>query len=467
MKKKASTAANPRFQSDVKVGLSRAERKDLGKAARKNAPLSAHGNLHLRKTERDIICILEKSNEGRIKDLIPLRYGRMLASPFTFFRGTAAIMAMDLADTPSSGFRVQVCGDCHIQNFGAFATPERQIAIDINDFDETLPAPWEWDVKRLAASLVLAATTNGHSVETGQDAVMRMARGYREHIAALTELPFLDSWYSHISIDRALTLSKGAARQRRRRLIEAARAKSSPEVMMEKLTVVSGGRVRFKDMPPLIQHIDSVSADIAEKEAFEEYCKTLPDFVRVLLDKFELVDIARKVVGVGSVGTMCGVLLLSSSEQDTLILQIKEARKSVLEPYAGASPYAHCGQRIVNGQRLMQAASDFFLGWTSGHRPPYRQFFIRQLHDVKVGVNTALWGKEEFRSITPLVGEILARAHCRSGDPSVLRGYLGKGAEFDEALALYGARYARQTEIDYHAFVQACKSGRLKAHKLD
>ncbi len=398
---------------------------------------------------------------------MPIRYGRMLVSPFTFYRGSAGLMALDLAGTANSGFKVQACGDCHIHNFGAYATPERKIIIDINDFDETLPAPWEWDVKRLAASLVLAATANGFSVNVGQDAAARMVQGYRKHIAELTAMNLLDVWYSHVDIDHLSKLSKIDARQRQKKAVEDARSKSSLEVLLEKMTVKNGGKVRFKDIPPLITHVEEASVGSQERHAFEEYCKTLPDFVRVFLDKFELVDIARKVVGVGSVGTMCGVLLLTSSEQDALILQLKEARQSVLEPFAGASLYEHCGQRVVNGQKLMQNASDVFLGWTTGKGPAYRHFYIRQLRDVKVGVNTALWNKADFTVFPTIAGEILARSHCRSGDPSVLQGYLGKSDEFDEAVALYAVAYAKQTERDYSQFLKACKSGRIKAENIE
>ena len=469
MKKDSQSNESPRFASPVagRKGASRAERRELGKAARLRAPFKAVARTHVSQTDRDIIDVLEKSNIGRVEELIPIRYGRMLVTPFTFYRGTAALMAKDMVSTPNSGLIVQACGDCHIHNFGAFATPERRIVIDINDFDETLPAPWEWDLKRLATSLVLAATTNGLPLAVGQDAASRMVQAYREHMAELSEMTHLEVWYSHVEADQLLDLSKGEARQRRKKLVEDALKKSSPEVLMEKFTTFSGGKLRFKDIPPLLVHVEGVSAGEQEKQAFESYRESLRHHISVLLNRYEMVDIARKVVGVGSVGTMCGVILLASTEDDILILQLKEARESVLEPYAGKSEFKHHGERVVAGQKLMQAASDSFLGWTTGPRPPHRHFYIRQLRDVKIGVNTVLWNKDDFKTVSPLVGQILARAHARSGDASFVRGYLGKTEAFDEAITSYATAYAKLTERDYTQFRKACKSGTLKAQTID
>lgn len=469
MKKGSQKDRSPRFAAPVaaKRGATKAERRALGKAARLSVPLASHAKPNISQTGRDIVDVLEKSNIGRVKELIPIRYGRMLVSPFTFYRGSAALMAMDMVHTAKSGLNVQACGDCHIHNFGAFATPERKIVIDINDFDETLPAPWEWDVKRLAASLVLAATTNGLPLDLGQDAASRMARGYREYMAELAEMTHLEVWYSHVELNKLLELSKGETRRRRQKYVEDALKKSSPEVLMEKLVTSASGRLRFKDIPPLLVHMEGVSAGEQEKEAFEGYVQTLREHRRVLLNRYEMVDIARKVVGVGSVGTMCGVILLASSEDDILVLQLKEARQSVLEPYAGKSAYKHQGERVVTGQKLMQAASDSFLGWATGPRPPHRHFYLRQLRDVKIGVNTVLWEREDFRTVSPIAGQILARAHARSGDASFVRGYLGKSDAFDEAITSYATAYAKQTERDYNQFKKACKSGALKAQSID
>lgn len=468
MKKTTSTAKNPRYPvMGPGHAASRTEKKDLGRAARTGTPLASHSKLSLNKANRHIIDILEESNRGRVPELVPIRYARMMASPFSFYRGSASLMAFDLAHTPRSGFIVQACGDCHIQNFGVFATPERKIVVDINDFDETLPAPWEWDVKRLATSLILAATASGFDSDLGAEAAYAMTEAYRKRMAELSQMSIMEVWYSHVEAQKLIDLSQEDNRGRLKKSLEEAIEKSSPDIMREKLTVTAGGKVRFRDMPPLLCHVEGVSAGKQEMQAFEEYRKTLAEDRRALLDKFQLVDIARKVVGIGSVGTMCGVLLLVSSEQDLLVLQLKEARKSVLEPYAGASKYEHSGQRVVNGQKLMQAASDMFLGWTTGPRSPFRQFYLRQLRDVKIGVNTALWDKNDFRTYPELAGEILARAHARSGDPAVLRGYMGKSEAFEEAVQAYAVAYAKQTERDYGQFIKACKSGVLKVQELD
>lgn len=467
MPKRSSEDKSMLVTFGIKKGATRGERRELGKLARQHAPLKSHAKLCIRKANRDIIAVLEESNLGRIEELIPIRYGRMLSSPFTFYRGSASLMAMDLSGTPNSRLNVQACGDCHIQNFGAFATPERKILVDINDFDETLPAPWEWDVKRLAASLVLAASDNGLPTEVGKDAAVRMVRAYRQHFAVLSEMTHLQVWSSHVEVQQLMALSTRETLRRREKAIREAVKKSSPEFLMEKFVTVSNGSLRFKDIPPLLTHIEGVSAGEQEKEAFASYHDTLRDHRRVLLEKYEMVDIARKVVGIGSVGTMCGIILLASSEDDILVLQLKEARRSVLEPYAGKSKYDHQGERIVAGQKLMQAATDQFLGWTSGPRPPYRHFFIRQLRDVKVGANTMFWTKADFKTVPELVGQILARAHARSGDASFMRGYLGKNECFDEAIGTYAVAYAKQTERDYDHFRNACKSGRLNAQIID
>lgn len=462
-----SIKAGTRLAIKIESGASRSERKALGKAAREKAPIKSHSQLCLSKVKRDILELLEKSNEGRIKELIPLRWGRMLNSPFTFYRGSAALMARDLAGTPASGLIAQVCGDCHIHNFGAFATPERKIVLDINDFDETLPAPWEWDIKRLAASLVLAASENGFATEFGQDSAMRMVEAYRQHMALLSEMTHLEVWSHNVEMQELMDLSSGDSLKRRQKALEEAKRKSSPEFLSEKFVTMSGGKLRFKDIPPLLTHIEGVKAGDQEKEAFASYHDTLRDHRRVLLERYELIDLARKVVGIGSVGTLCGVLLLSASDDDCLILQVKEARKSVLEPYAGKSKYKHNGERVVAGQKLMQAATDQFLGWTTGVRAPFRHFFIRQLRDVKIGANTMLWSKADFKTVPPLVGKILARAHARSGDASFMRGYLGKSDAFELAIGKYAVAYARQTERDFAVFGKACKSGRLKVQILE
>ncbi len=451
----------------IKSGASRSERKEFGKAAREKTPLAAHAKPLISGQQRDVVQVLEDSNVGRLPDLIPLRYGRMLSSAFNFYRGSAALMAKDLAVTPNSGFIVQACGDCHIHNFGAFATPERRIVIDINDFDETLPAPWEWDVKRLSASLVLAAKDRGFSNDLAHEAAWLMAQSYRCYMNELSSMSALEIWYSQISAENFLARIGADTRKRVEQSLKDAAQKSSTEVLTEKYTVVTNGKLRFRDIPPLLCHLEDVTIDGETREAFESYRTTLTEEKRILLDKFDMVDIARKVVGIGSVGTSCGVLLLAGAENDVLILQIKEARQSVLEPYAGTSKFTHHGQRVVQGQKLMQAASDMFLGWTTGRKPAQRHFFVRQLRDMKVGVNTAYWNKDDFNSNPVVAGEILARAHARSGDAAIMRGYLGKSEAFEDAIGKYGVAYAKQTERDYSIFTNACKSGKLKVQMGD
>ena len=465
---RAASATKERTVPRQEVGRkqTKADRKKMGKLAREKCPIESHSAINIPTRGRDVIEIVEKSNDGRIKELVPIRYARMLQSPFTFFRGSAALMAADLAQTPSMGQFVQACGDCHLQNFGAFATPERNIVVDINDFDETLPAPWEWDVKRLATSYVLAAIDNKYDMDFGQEAAFIMAQSYREYMSELSKMSVMEVWYSHIHQDDLVDQVSPDTAKRALKIREDAVRKSSPELLMEKFTTSSDGSLRFKEMPPLLCHMEGVSAGLAEKEAFTEYLNTLSDDRRFLLEKFEVVDIARKVVGIGSVGTLCGVILLVSSEDDVLVLQIKEARKSVLEPFAGASRYTHHGQRIVQGQRLMQAASDIFLGWVTGIRKPFRHFFIRQLRDVKISANSALWSKRDFKVMAKAMGQILARAHARSGYPAVLNGYLGKSDEFETAIAAYALEYATQTSRDHMVFQKACKSGRLPVQDL-
>jgi uncharacterized protein (DUF2252 family) len=391
----------------------------------------------------------------------------MLVNPFTFYRGSASLMAYDLANTPASGFIVQACGDCHIQNFGAYATPERRIVIDINDFDETLPAPWEWDIKRLAASLAIAAITNGLSQDVGQDAAYHMVQSYREYMGELSNMTYLEGWYAHLAYEELQKSLEGEALKQNKMNLQAAMRKSSPEILMEKFTKLTKDGIRFKDIPPLLCHLEGASASgHRAKQAFKEYRDSLRDHRRILLDRYEMVDIARKVVGIGSVGTQCGIILLASSEEDFLILQLKEARASVLEPYAGKSKFKHHGQRVVDGQKIMQAASDMFLGWTTSQAPPHRDYFVRQLRDVKLGVDTTFWTKAQFKIGAYYAGRILARAHARSGDAAVLRGYMGKTDEFDQAIADYARAYAKQTERDYGQFANACKSGMLKFQSI-
>ena len=450
----------------VQSGMTAAsERRAHGKALRDATPRESHGGWKAPKDRRDPIELLIESNEGRMLDLVPIRFGRMMQSPFTFYRGSAAIMAADLATTAQSGLRVQACGDAHLLNFGAFATPERNVVFDINDLDETLPAPWEWDVKRLTASVVIAGRYLRLSETECARAAEATVKSYREHMADYSSKRALEVWYETIGIDDVIEATNETIRARVKRRVEVAEEKSAPEFVFPKLVEHRGSEPRFKDDPPLIFH---PSADLAPgvtsafREPLARYRASLPDHVRVLFDRYRLCDIALKVVGIGSVGTMCAVGLFIAAEDDPLFLQVKEARTSVLEPYAGKSVYENHGQRVVCGQRLMQSASDIFLGWTTGANS--REFYIRQLRDVKLSAIIEDWDEELLREYGKLCGWALAKAHARSGDSAQIAGYMGSSATFDDAISEFAVEYADQNERDYRAFIKAVREGRLKVN---
>lgn len=445
------------------------DRRAQGKALRETVPRTMHAGWKAPKDRRDPIDLLVESNQGRILELIPIRFGRMMQSPFTFYRGSAAIMAADLATTPQSGLRVQACGDAHLLNFGAFATPERNIVFDINDLDETLPAPFEWDVKRLAASVVIAGQYLRLTETECAQAAEATVRSYRQHMADYSSKRALEVWYETIGIEDVMdTFEKGTASERAReqvkRRVEQAEEKSTPEIVFPKLVEHRGAEPRFKDDPPLIFH---PSAEMAPgvtsgfHEPLEAYRASLPDHVRVLFDRYRLCDIAAKVVGIGSVGTMCAVGLFIAAEDDPLFLQIKEARASVLEPYAGKSVYGNHGQRVVNGQRLMQSASDIFLGWSRTVRG--HDVYVRQLRDVKLSAIIEDWDVDLLLEYGKMCGWTLAKAHARSGDPAKIAGYLGSSTVFDDAITEFAVEYADQNQRDYRAFIKAVREGRLKA----
>lgn len=441
---------------------SRSERRERGKNARKAVPLKLQDSLPATSSSRDLLSILRESNKGRIEKLIPIRHGRMLQSPFTFYRGSAALMAADLSCTPVSGLIAQCCGDCHIQNFGAFATQERNVIIDINDFDETLPAPWEWDVKRLATSLLLAAQAAGFSSELGVESAFNTVRQYRKYMAELAQMRRVEMWYSRLDYHEFVEKIQDPQRREASKMnLKEAERKSSIEYLMQKYTEDIDGHPRFKELPPLIYHSSFKQTEDAIRKDFNAYLSTLSDDRRVLLQPYKVVDVAIKVVGIGSVGTHCGIALLAADENDLMILQIKEATSSVLEPYAGKSKYVHHGQRVVNGQKLMQAASDMFLGWYTTEKLQ-RQYFVRQLRDVKISVDTSTWAKSSFRTVAPVAGKVLARAHARSGDALAISAYMGKTDEFENAIATFAKQYAKLVQRDYDKYVYACKTGALK-----
>jgi uncharacterized protein (DUF2252 family) len=457
-----------------------AERKAAGRDLRERTPVESHAEWRPALRRHDPIDLLVESSKGRIEELLPIRYGRMVASPFAFLRGAAAVMAADLSLTPATGVRVQACGDCHAVNFGGFATPERNIIFDINDFDETSPGPWEWDVKRLVASFVAIGRFRNFSEEEGRHSAWRAARSYRKHMAKYAEMPILEAWYDRIKVEDFIQeIAEMKTRSKQSKQIASSHSEkwskktkeiaSSHQVEFEKLAVQAAGEARILDQPPLIYHFST--KEEAEKrkvieESFRRYKDSVAPEVRKLLDRFALVDIAAKVVGVGSVGTFCGIILLLSGSGDPLFLQFKEARQSVLEPYAGASPYEHYGERIVRGQRLMQAASDMFLGWMTGAGEAERTFYLRQLKDVKLKPMVEVAIPEGVDLWARYCGHALARAHARSADPVLLSAYMDDGAAFEEAMVAFAVAYADQTESDHEALAAAVRSGRLAARTV-
>ncbi|HXN13355.1 MAG TPA: DUF2252 domain-containing protein [Candidatus Acidoferrales bacterium] len=439
-----------------------AERMKAGRGLREKVPRKSHGTWVASANRPDPIELLIESDAGRIPDLLPIRYGRMRQSPFAFLRGSAALMAFDLAQIPTTGFRVQACGDCHIMNFGAFASPERNLIFDINDFDETLPAPWEWDVKRLTASIEVAGRTGGASLRHREDAVRAAVRSYREHLGECAEMPSLEVWYERIDFQELLDRVPGPKnRKRDRRAAEKARRNTVPITL---LPSTAGANTRIKDHPPLIYHLPSQRTAAYRRRAastFKRYRDSLATPYRVLFDRFELLDIALKVVGIGSVGTFCEVALFRDAQAAPLFLQIKEARASVFEPYAGRSLSSTHGQRVVYGQRLMQAASDIFLGWMVGLQRG-RQFYVRQLRDMKIAMPVDATDPADLAYFADACGRALALAHARTGDPAMIAGYLGTSDAFDDAIVKFADSYADQTERDHGALLKAIKNGRIR-----
>lgn len=445
---------------------SRADRKDEGKGIRLAVPLKSHAGWQAPANRRDPIDLLIESSAGRVPELLPIRYGRMMQSPFAFYRGAAAIMAADLAGLPTSGIRVQACGDCHLVNFGAFGTPERKLIFAINDFDETLPAPWEWDVKRLAASFVIAGLHNGFSADEAREAAQTCVRSYRENMREFAKMRALDIWYFSIDADAmAEQIEDDTTRARAKKRTAKAHDRDVLDDDFPELVTFADGKHCIRDNPPLIFHLQEKDTKAFEerlREVFARYRATLAEDKRLLLDRYELKDVAMKVVGVGSVGTRCGILLMMGGAEDPLFLQVKEARPSVLEPYVGQSVYPNHGQRVVMGQRMMQSASDIFLGWAENEMGNH--FYVRQLRDMKVKPQVELLGPAVMNQYAEFCALALARAHARSGDAAKIAGYLGKKEDFDQALADFAVSYAAQNEKDYQALVRAVREGRLEAY---
>jgi uncharacterized protein (DUF2252 family) len=449
--------------------LSADERRAKGKALRDIASRASQAGWKPAEGRRDPVELVSESNAGRMADLVPIRFGRMSASPFAFYRGSAALMAADLATTPTSGIRVQACGDAHLMNFGGFATPERNVIFDINDLDETLPAPFEWDLKRLAASVVIAAQHLRLPDSDAARVATDLVREYRERMADYASMRALDVWYDRIDMQRYADRSGDPdaveiARKRMAVRIEAEKRKTVPDHLYPKLVSEEGARPRIKDEPPLIFHPTAEMAPGLESgyvQAIAAYRETLPEHTRTLFDRFRFFDLAFKVVGVGSVGTTCGVCLFMAADDDPLFLQVKEARASVLEPYAGKSLHPNHGQRVVVGQRIMQAASDVFLGWVRGLDG--RHYYLRQLRDMKLSAIIEDWDTQMLRQYGRMCAHALARAHARSGDAAVISGYMGSGQTFDDAIGEFAVEYADQNRRDYRAFVRAIRDGRITA----
>ena len=446
--------------------ISRHNRVALGKALRDKFPRKQHGRWKEAKDRPNPIDTLRKSDATRMKELVPIRYGRMLQSPFFFYRGAAGVMAADLAQMPNTDLKVQACGDCHLMNFGGFATPERNIIFDINDFDETLPAPWEWDVKRLSASIALAARSIGLSDDKASDCAVSSARSYREHIRRFSRMDPLQVWYTDITANDFIGALPKAVRKRVFKHIDKTAARSSAEHDYPKLAGTVGRQIHITDHPPLIFHPKGTrAAEFWEtrEQIFQVYRETLPEDRRLLLDRYRVIDAAIKVVGIGSVGRRCWIALLMSADNDPLFLQFKEAVESVLETYAGKSAYSHHGQRVVMGQRLMQPFSDIFLGWVTAANG--RQFYVRQLHDAKIKPLVQTFNAEMLDVYARACGWALARAHSKVSEISAtISGYLGSSSdEFDEAMGDFALAYADQVERDHAALKAAVRKGTVPA----
>ncbi len=444
---------------------SRVELKAIGKALRDKCPRTSHADWKPPHDRPDPVRLVLKADEGRLPDLLPLRHGRMVASPFTFYRGSALAMAVDLASLPSTGVRVQCGGDSHLVNFRGLATPERQVIFAINDLDETLPAPWEWDLKRLAASFVIACRDNGLSESVAKDAVLSCVSSYREHMAEFAEMKVLDLWYFAVEAEMLIAGVKDAGIRRGAiKNLAKARESSTSEGIFPKLVDNSGGSPVIKDQLPSIFHWKGYAAGEIHpiaKDAFARYRETLAPNHRMLLDRYEIKDAAMKVVGVGSVGTACWMMLLTAGEGDPLILQVKEARASVLEAYAGKTVFPNHGQRVVNGHRLMQPASDIFLGWTEGKLG--RHYYVRQLRDVKIKFAVETFETARMILFAQCCGYSLALSHARSGEPAIISGYLGKSDIFDKAIAAFSVVYADQNEKDHAALKRGIREGKVEA----
>lgn len=448
---------------------------ERSKSIREQVPLNIHATWIPSPSRSDPISLLQEHDKNRLKHILPIKYGRMLESPFAFMRGAAAVMAADLATTPVTGLKVQLCGDAHLLNFGVFATPERKLAFDINDFDETYPGPWEWDLKRLAASAVLAGRTTGFDEEENRKLAMAVNTYYREAMANLTQAPFMDVWYYELEVDRVLKFFERSSKKDIKSAQKVVRqaSVSTEEHTMEKLTEVVDGKRRIRNNPPLLvrlseELIKGQNAWITEqdvKRLFQDYVDSLSEERRPIMSHFRISGGALRIVGIGSVGTRCLILLLEgATKEDALIMQLKEADQSVLEPYVAKKDYASQAMRVVIGQKLMQAASDIFLAGFVDSLTGI-QYYLRQFKDMKGSFDFNSLDKAGLEAYLQVCSVCLARAHARTGEAACISGYIGKSDAFCEAVTDFAVAYANQTESDYRALNEAVKSGRIQAQK--
>jgi len=471
----AKAAGNAKIRAEERYSTA-SESTEVGRAVRTTVPRTRHGEWAPAADRRDPLAILEEQEAVRVPELIPIRHGRMAASAFAFYRGAAAVMASDLAGEPRTELRVQLCGDAHLVNFGGFAAPDRDLVFDTNDFDETHPGPFEWDVKRLAASFEVAGRDRGFNKAIRTNAVQWAARAYREAIREFAGMGLLDVWYSRLDLagmEQRWGAEAGATALRNLQKVAAKAETKNHLKAFDRLTRVVDGQLRFASDPPLLVPVSELLSDVDAQRlrdtidaTLHEYRQTLVADRRRLIDRYQFVDLARKVVGVGSVGTRCWVaLFVGRDEGDPLFLQVKEAEASVLEPYLGGSEYGNHGERVVEGQRLMQAASDIMLGWSSavGLDDQSRDFYMRQLWDWKVSANMETMLSSSFHVYAQICGWTLARGHARSGDAIAIGAYLGSGDVFDKAMVAFARSYADQNELDHQALVTAIDEGRMEA----
>lgn len=457
--------AAPVVTHSLARAASRQGRVAWGKSIRKRVPRSAHAAWEPPADRRDPVDLLRDANVGRSEPLLSLRYGRMLSSPLAFFRGAAVLMASDLASTPDTGVRVQACGDAHVMNFGGFAIPGRDVLFDVNDFDETLPAPWEWDVKRLVTSVVLAARHTRLGRKAGWEAAVATARAYREQVLELAGMRELEIWYDRV---QASDVIPGTGKRALRRWRRRAEHRDPPDPHglddFPRLSTDEAHPQRLRERAPLVTHASGdagVAFEAEMRRILARYRASLSEERRVLLDRFEFVDCAVKLGGAGSLGTTTGLVLLMAADDDPLFMQVREARRSILEAWSGPGEHLHQGQRIVVGQRLLQAASDPFLGWADGESG--RHYFVRQLREAQVRPRVDAWDGDTLAEFAGWCGGVLARAHARSGDPAVIAGYVGQGEPFDRAVTAFAERYAEQSERDFEALRAAAAAGRVDA----